>query len=124
MPPTIRKVTEAELQNAEGRCYICAFRYMAKIPDDEAHRYRLVHGDVIDMRDPSNVVQYGHAWVEKDKEFVIELRHDLRRKPLIMPIKSYYEYFHVVEETIKRYSKIEMWLTGQMQGGNFGPWRH
>lgn len=121
MSVKIRKVTNDELKNAEGRCYICAFRYMAKI-SNEVHHYRLVHGEMIKMNNENNGIRFGHAWIEKNNEFVIDLRHDLRRKPLVVPKNIYYDQFHVIEKTVRKYTQKEMWEIGRKAGGHFGPW--
>lgn len=118
---TVRKPTSEEMKNAKGRCYECSFRYMGNLPDEDVHLYRLVHGDVIGQ-EGTDLVQYGHAWVEKNDEFVIDLRSDLRKKPLIVPKEFYYEHFFVVENTLRKYTRREMYLTGLKAGGNYGAW--
>jgi hypothetical protein len=122
MQTRVRKITDEERKNATGRCYICAFRYMAKIPDSEIHLYRLVHGEMIKWDEKGNGVQFGHAWVEKEGEFVIDLRHDLRRTPHILSKEDYYQQFDVIEKTLRKYTIVEMYEVGLKAGAHYGPW--
>lgn len=103
----------------KGRCYECAFNYLKRVSKEEAHRYRLVHGEVF-----SEEVgfRYGHAWVEKDNNIVLDMRNDLRKKPLESPKETYYSENKVDEKTVKRYTQKQMWEVGAKEGGHYGPW--
>lgn len=118
----IRKPTAEEKKSAKGRCYECSFRYMSKLSDEEKHRYRLVHGDMIGTTGEVAGIQYDHAWVERDGDTVIDLKHDLRKKPMILPKDVYYAMFNVVEETMKKYTQKEMYFVGYAAGAHYGPW--
>lgn len=119
---SVRKATQEELDDAEGRCYECAFKYLQRIPKEEVHQYRLVHGDMIGTAGEVEGIQYGHAWIEKDNALVLDMRHDLRKKPLELPKEDYYQFNGVIEETVKRYTLKESAIAGIKAGGHFGPW--
>jgi hypothetical protein len=121
MPDVIRKPTDEEIRHAKGKCYINAFRFLEKIPDGEADSFWLVHGDMVGKAGDVKNTQFGHAWIENE-DVVIDPGNDLRRKPKVYSRDAYYRLNNVIENSLKRYTKKQMYEVGLRSGGHFGPW--
>lgn len=100
---------------ADGDCFQAAAIYILDEDDDAG--LVLVHGEVSGQGRLAGV-QYGHAWVEDDRGFVIDRSNG---RFLRLERAIYYMIGRIDEGTTKRYTRREM-CEKLVETKHYGPW--